>query len=169
LLESSKFAKVDVNVTSLVVDNFEVLPLVEDFSNQTKWNHDVSLTDVVDDYDVVSPTNDESIIDEVSKSKFLEVDKTLLNNVNRSGHRVIKYAKVWVVNAFDEWHKFRVLIQKRYIVNMSKDESSIMGLVNMLFVHSSSCKKRRKHVPSHQVSSLILFYVFINFAYVFLF
>jgi hypothetical protein len=30
-----------------------------------------------------------------------------LNNVNRDGHRVIKYAKVWIVNAFDEWCKFK--------------------------------------------------------------
>jgi hypothetical protein len=43
---------------------------------------------------VVPTTNDEYIVDEVSKSKFLEVDKTSLNNVNRDGHRVIKYAKV---------------------------------------------------------------------------
>ncbi len=99
--------KVDVNATSLVVDNFEVLPLVEDFSNQLKWNYDVSLIVVVDDYDVVPTTNDEYIVDEVSKSKFLEVDKTSLNNVNRDGHRVIKYAKVWIVNAFDEWCKFK--------------------------------------------------------------
>ncbi len=43
---------------------------------------------------VIPTTNDESIVDEISKFKFFEVDKTLLNNVNKGGCRVIKYAKV---------------------------------------------------------------------------
>jgi hypothetical protein len=64
---------------------------------------------------VVPTTNDESIVHEISKSKFLEVNKTLLNNVNRGGHRVIKYAKVWVVNAFNKWCKFKSFdIEKIY-------------------------------------------------------
>jgi hypothetical protein len=40
----------------LVVDNFEVFPVVEDFSNWIERNFNVSPAIDVDDYDVV-PTN----------------------------------------------------------------------------------------------------------------
>jgi hypothetical protein len=45
-------------------------------------------------YDVVSTTNVYSFIDKVSRSRFLDVDGTKIDNVNKDGYKASKYAKV---------------------------------------------------------------------------
>jgi hypothetical protein len=79
--------------SSILVAKIILITNIITFSNRTKCNYDVSLTAIVDDYDVVPTMNDESIADEYQNLNFWR-SIIVLNNVNRGGRRVIKYAKV---------------------------------------------------------------------------
>jgi len=44
--------------------------------------------------DVILTTDDEGGVDKVSKFRFLDINKTELENVNREGHKTSKHCKV---------------------------------------------------------------------------
>jgi len=55
-----------------------------------------------------------------------------MKNVNKGGRRVSKHVELSAKNVFDEWKLFDGFNTTKFIVDLSKDESSIKDLVDML-------------------------------------
>jgi hypothetical protein len=72
------------------------------------------------------------IKDPILKSQFLDIDEKEVHNVNKGGRRINKHGELWAKNAFDEWKVFHDFDTTSLIANLSKDESSIKNLVDML-------------------------------------
>ncbi len=72
------------------------------------------------------------IKDPILKNWFLDLDEKEVDNVNKGGRRINKHVELWAKNAFDEWKVFRGFDTTSSIVDLSKNESSIKNLVDML-------------------------------------
>lgn len=68
----------------------------------------------------------------ISNNQFLDIGEKEVDNVNKGGQRINKHAELWAKNAFDKWKVFRGFDTTSSIVDLSKDESSIKNLVDML-------------------------------------
>jgi hypothetical protein len=80
--------------------------------------------------------------DTCPKCQFLNIDEKKLQNVNKGGHRTSKHVKMWAKNAFDEWWEFWGFDTKNFIIDLAKDEQTIMELEDMVIhVHFSNCKE----------------------------
>jgi hypothetical protein len=72
------------------------------------------------------------IRDPILKNQSLDLDEKEVDNVNKGGRRINKHVELWAKNAFDEWKVLRSFDTRRSIVDLSKKESSIKNMVDML-------------------------------------
>jgi predicted nucleic-acid-binding Zn-ribbon protein len=115
----------------VLVDFDEVLiepkSKVVDVDNDTFWVHDI----------ISSYANDTC-----PKCRFLNIDEKSLQNVNKGGQRINKHVKMWAKNAFDKWWELWGFDTKKFIIDLAKDEQTIMELEDMVVhVHFSNCKE----------------------------
>lgn len=84
-------------------------------------------------FNVVERTNCEYlIIKPILKSRFFEINDKEMGNVNKGGRRMVKHAKLWAKNAFDEWRLFCGFDTIKFITNLFENKGLIKGLVDVL-------------------------------------
>jgi len=72
------------------------------------------------------------IRDFLSKSQILDLDEKEVENVNKGGWRINKHVELWVRNVFDEWRIFHGFDTTRSIIDLSKNESYVKDLVDII-------------------------------------
>jgi len=88
-------------------------------------------------------TNHDSLIKDLPlKNHFLDLDEREVENVNKGGRRISKHVELWARNVFDDYNFFCGFDTTRSITNLSKDESFIKDLVNMLSSFVSQVAKK---------------------------
>jgi hypothetical protein len=75
------------------------------------------------------------------KSCFFDMDEKEINNMSKGGHKANEHGELWVKNVLNEWNFFQGFNMEKSIVDLSKDEDSMMNLVNMFYFILHVAKK----------------------------